>query len=55
MPKMRLLTVSPFTIHPKPTVSKYETLKTKRAKLHTKAEASYDTHYRDFTAVGEGS
>jgi len=54
MLKMRLLIANPFTIHQKPPVSKYETLKTKRAKLHTKAEASYDTHYRDFTAVGEG-
>ena len=54
MLKMRLLIASPFTIHQKPPVFKYETLKTKRAKLHTKAEASYDTHYRDFTAIGEG-
>lgn len=54
MLKTRLLIASPFTIHQNPPVSKYETLKTKRAKLHTKAEASCDTHYRDFTAVGEG-
>jgi hypothetical protein len=27
---------------------------TKRAKLNTKAEASCDTHYRDFTVVEEG-
>jgi hypothetical protein len=44
MLKTRLLITSPFTIHQKPPMSKHETLKRKRVKLHTKAEASYETH-----------
>jgi hypothetical protein len=55
MIKTRLLITSLFTAHQKAFMPKYiRQNATKRAKLHTKAEASCDTHYRDFTVVEEG-